>query len=234
MDNVLPKVRKSFYSTVIKRLIDIILSGLAIIVLSPILLIVSLLELIFHGRPIIYNTKRPGKDAKLFNMYKFRSMTNERGEDGYLLPEKKRLTKFGYFIRKTSIDELPSLFNILKGDMSIIGPRPLLVEYLKYYNARHAMRHTVRPGLALQRITKTDSKTWTWRDQFENDIWYIENISFCVDFKMFIAVLKAVLRASETRANSTRAPFDGTNLDEVRGADELGIVKHFGSLEQKS
>jgi Sugar transferases involved in lipopolysaccharide synthesis len=232
MDTNLPKVKKTFYSTVIKRFLDIFLSGIALIVLSPLLLLVCILELYFHGRPIIYNTKRPGKDGKIFNMYKFRSMTNERGEDGYLLPEAKRLTKFGHFIRKTSIDELAGLVNILKGDMSIVGPRPLLVEYLQYYSPRHAMRHAVKPGLALQRIIDTGSNTWTWRDQFENDVWYIENICFIVDVKMVLAVFKAVLRADEIRASSTRAPFDGTNLDETRGADELGIVKHFDSLEK--
>ncbi|SDB96841.1 Sugar transferase involved in LPS biosynthesis (colanic, teichoic acid) [Succiniclasticum ruminis] len=233
METNLPRVKRTFYSTVVKRLIDIVLSGMAIIFLSPLLLTVCMLELIFHGRPIIYNTKRPGKDAKIFNMYKFRSMTNERGEDGYLLPEEKRLTKFGHFIRKTSIDELPGLFNILKGDMSIVGPRPLLVEYLQYYSPRHAMRHAVRPGFALQRIVGPESNTWTWREQFENDIWYIENISFWVDVKMILAIAKAVFRASETRANANRAPFDGTNLDETRSVEELGIVKYFDSLEQR-
>ena len=231
MENSFPKVKKTFYSVVIKRLLDIILSGFALIILSPILLVVCVLELVFHGSPIIYRTKRPGKDGKIFNMYKFRSMTNERGEDGLLLPEEKRLTKFGYFIRKTSIDELPGLVNILKGDMSIVGPRALLIEYLQYYNPRHAMRQAVRPGLTLERITKTDSKTWTWREQFENDIWYIEHISFITDVRMILAIVKAVFRGSEYRASDTRTPFDGTNLDETRGRDELGIEKHFDSLE---
>lgn len=232
MENNLPTVKKTFYSLYIKRLLDIILSSIAIILFSPILLLTCILEVVFHGSPIIYNTKRPGKDAKIFNMYKFRSMTNERGEDGFLLPEEKRLTKFGHFIRKTSIDELPGLFNILKGDMSIVGPRPLLIEYLQYYNPRHSMRHAVRPGLALERITKTESKTWTWREQFENDIWYIENVSFVVDVKMILAIFKAVIRGSEYRASDTRAPFDGKNLDEVKGRDELGIECHFESLEK--
>ncbi len=231
MENCLPKVKKSFYSVVIKRILDIVCSGLALIILSPLLLLICVLEFVFHGRPIIYCTKRPGKDGKIFNMYKFRSMTNERGDDGYLLPEKKRITKFGYFIRKTSIDELPGLINILKGDMSIVGPRPLLVEYMQYYNPRHATRHAVRPGLALERITRTDSKTWTWQEQFENDIWYIEHISFITDIRMLLAILKAVFRGSEYRASDTRAPFDGTNLYETRGRDELGIEKHFDSLE---
>ena len=231
MENDLPKVRKTFYSVVVKRLLDIILSGTTLIILSPLLLFICILELIFHGSPIIYCTKRPGKDGKIFNMYKFRSMTNERGEDGLLLPEAKRLTRFGYFIRKTSIDELPGLINIIKGDMSIVGPRALLVEYLQYYNPRHSMRHAVRPGLTLERITKTDSKTWTWREQFENDIWYIEHISFITDVQMVMAIVKAAIRGSEYRASDTRTPFDGTNLDETRGRIELGIEKHFDSLE---
>lgn len=232
MENDLPKVKKTFYSIVMKRVLDVSLSGMAMIVLSPLLLVISALELKIHGRPILYCTKRPGKDGKIFPMYKFRSMTNERGEDGYLLPEDKRLTKFGHFIRKTSIDELPGLFNILKGDMSIVGPRPLLVEYMQYYGPRYAMRQAVRPGLTLERIVKTDSKTWTWREQFENDIWYIEHISFLTDIKMIFAIGKAVFRGSEYRASDTRAPFDGTNLDETRGRDELGIEKHFDSLEK--
>ena len=231
MEETLPKVKKTFYSIVVKRVFDILLSGLALIILSPLFLVVCVLELVFHGKPVFYCTKRPGKDGKIFNMYKFRSMTNERDKDGRLLPEDKRLTKFGYYIRKTSIDELPGLINILKGDMSIIGPRPLLIEYMEYYNPRHSMRHAVRPGLTLERIVKTDSRTWTWRDQFENDIWYIENISFITDIRMIFAIVKAVFRGSEYRASDTRTPFDGTNLDETRGRDELGIEKHFDSLE---
>lgn len=230
-ENQRPRVRRSFYSVYVKRWLDILLSSFALVVLLPLLMLVCLLELIFHGRPVIYKTGRPGKDGKVFYMYKFRSMTNERGADGLLLPESKRLTKFGYFLRKTSIDELPGLINILKGDMSVIGPRPLLMEYLKYYNPRHAMRHSVRPGLALGRIRKSDSVTWTWREQFENDIYYVEHISFIVDLKMVFAVIKAVFQGDEYRAGDTRVPFDGTNLDETRGRDELGIVKHFASLE---
>lgn len=232
MDEQIPKVKKTFYSTVVKRFLDLTISGFALLILSPLLLLVCFLELCFHGSPVIYKTRRPGKDGKIFNLYKFRSMTNERGSDGYLLPESQRLTKFGHFIRKTSIDELAGLFNIFKGDMSIVGPRPLLVEYLCYYSPRHAMRHAVRPGLALQRIVDTGSKTWTWRDQFENDIWYVENVSFVVDVKMVLAIIKAVFRASDYRAKDTRVAFDGTNLDETRGRDELGIVNHFDSLEK--
>ena len=231
VENNLPKVKRTFYSVVVKRALDMLISGMALVALSPVLLIVCLLELVFHGRPVLYRTRRPGKDGKIFNMYKFRSMTNERDAGGHLLPEEKRLTKFGHFLRKTSIDELPGLLNILKGDMSIVGPRPLLIEYLPFYSPRHAMRHAVRPGLTLERITKSDSKTWTWREQFENDIWYIEHISFITDVRMLLAIVRAVFRGSEYRASDTRAPFDGTNLDETRGRAELGVEKHFASLE---
>ena len=209
-----------------------LLSGIALIILSPVIMIVCFLELIFHGRPIIYRTKRPGKNGKVFELYKFRSMLNIRGKDGLLIPEKDRITRFGMFIRRFSIDEIPGLVNVLKGDMSIVGPRPLLVEYLQYYSPRHAMRQSVRPGLTIERIIDTGSKTWTWRDQFENDIWYIQHISFMTDVRMVFAILESVIKGSETRTSDTRVPFDGTNLDEVRGRDELGVEKHFESLER--
>lgn len=232
--NEMPIVRKSFYSRYIKRFLDILLSGIAIICLSWLYIIVAILELVFHGTPVLYKTKRPGKDGKIINLYKFRSMTNERGEDGLLLPEEKRLTKFGLFIRKTSIDELPELFNILKGDMSIIGPRPLLIEYLPLYSPRHAMRHSVRPGLACVRIMPSESKTWTWGEQFENDIWYIEHLSFLTDLKMIFAVANEAIRGAEYRANDTRIPFTGDNLFDTRTKDELSEneIIHFESLEK--
>lgn len=231
--NLIPEVGNSFYSKYIKRILDVALSGVAIICLSWLFLIVFVLELIIHGRPALYKTRRPGKDGKVFDLYKFRSMTNKRGEDGRLLPEEERLTKFGLFLRKTSIDELPELINIVKGDMSIIGPRPLLIEYLPLYSPRHAMRQAVRPGLACLRIMPSDSKTWTWREQFENDIFYIEHISFLTDAHMVWIVIKEVFRGSEYRANDTRVPFDGTNLDETKGKQEVGVVSHFDSVQGK-
>lgn len=221
---------KTIYSRYIKRILDFTISLVALIVLSPVLLIISILELIFHGRPIMYASYRPGKDEKLFKMYKFRSMTNQKDENGNLLPEEKRLTKFGSFIRRTSLDELPELFNILKGDMSIIGPRPLLVEYLKLYNQKHAQRHLVRPGLACFRITPSDSKTWTWREQFDNDIWYIENISFINDVKQLFAIVKKVFGNNDVRANDTRVLFDGTNLDETRSKKEVEMEKQDNNI----
>ena len=227
------KVVKSFYSLVVKRVLDIVLSGLALLFLSPLFLIVFFSELIIHGFPAIYKTRRPGKKGKIFSLYKFRSMTNERDANGVLLPEEKRLTRFGLFLRKTSIDELPELINIFKGDMSIIGPRPLLVEYLPLYSERHAMRHAVRPGLACVRIMPSDSKTWTWREQFENDLYYIEHISFLTDVRMIFAVIKEVFKGSDYRANDTRIPFDGTNLDDVRTKQEAGVESHFDSVQGK-
>ena len=229
--NDIPKPRKSFYSIVVKRLFDIVLSGVAIIILSPLFLVVFILELIIHGHPAIYKTKRPGKNGKLFKIYKFRSMTNEKGEDGHLLPEEQRLTKFGKFIRKTSIDELPQLFNIFMGSMSIVGPRPLLTEYLPLYSERHSYRHSVRPGLVC--ITNGDGPP-TWRNQFETDIYYVEHVSFWLDVKMLFAVIKEVFKKSDYRTMDTRAPFDGTNLDDTRSKDEIDNLPHFDSLEDNT
>lgn len=220
----------SFYSKYIKRILDIILSSISILVLSPVFVVVICLELIYHGKPVFYCTSRPGKDGKIFKLYKFRSMTNERDENGYLLPESERLTGFGRFIRKTSIDELPELFNIFKGDMSIIGPRPLLVEYLNYYSPRHSMRHAVRPGFACFRIVESEKKTWTWRDQFENDIWYVEHLSLLTDVKMIFAVFREVLKASDVRENDDRPPFTGDNLDETRNKSQLNTYIRFDSI----
>ena len=190
------------------------------------MLVICIFELIFHGSPVIYKTKRPGKDSKIFELYKFRSMTNAKDENGVLLSENKRITKFGLFLRRTSIDELPELLNIIRGDMSIIGPRPLLTEYLPLYSQRHAMRHSVRPGLACVRIMPSDSKTWTWREQFENDIYYIKHVSFVTDVRMIFAIIKEVIKGCDYRANDTRVPFDGTNLDETRSKHEIeGMVR---------
>ena len=147
-------------------------------------------------------------------------MTNETDEEGNLLTEKQRMTKFGRFILNTYLDELPELFNIFKGDMSIIGPRPLLVDYLPLYSKRHRMRHKVRPGLACFRIIDTGRNTWTWGDQFENDIWYLEHVSLWTDIRMIFAVVKKVFEASDVRADDTRVKFDGGNLSETRSRYE--------------
>ena len=206
-----PHVRKTLYTVCIKRVLDLLISGTAIILLSPLFLVVSFLELLFHGTPVFYTQDRPGLHGKIFKLIKFRSMTNEKDYDGKLLPESQRLTRFGRFIRRFSIDELPELFCIFTGKMSIIGPRPLLPQYLPLYSKRHSMRHEVRPGLACLPLKKTDS--WTWNDQFENDIWYVENCSFLVDILMIIAVAKEMIKTSEYRVTGERPLFDGSNLN---------------------
>jgi len=207
MTDRIPVIRKTIYTLFVKRFLDIIISGLAIVVLSPLLIIIAILELIYHGRPVLYSQERPGLHGEIFKIYKFRSMTNETDENGELLPGEKRITSFGRFIRRFSLDELPELFCIFAGKMSIIGPRPLSPLYLSRYSKRHAMRHEVRPGFAC--VSLKPIATWTWEDQFENDIWYIENCSFIVDLKMVFAVIREAIRGSEYRVNDTRSDFMG-------------------------
>ena len=218
MSEDMPKARRTFYTLVIKRLLDILLSGLAIVILSPLLLVIFILELIFHGRPVLFAQERPGLNGKIFKIYKFRSMTNERDSKGVLLPEDQRATKFGKIIRRLSLDELPELFCIFTGKMSIIGPRPLLVRYLPLYTERHKQRHDVRPGFAC--VPLKPFRTWSWNDQFENDIWYIENCGFIVDLKMIFAVLREVVAGAEYRVGGNREEFIGTNLYSDAKADE--------------
>lgn len=181
------------YKKYIKRMLDIILSFIAIIILSPIYIIVGILVLIFLGRPIIFKQERPGKDEKIFTLYKFRTMTNKKDNMGNLLPDEKRLTKFGKFLRSTSLDELPELFNILKGDMSIIGPRPLAVVYLPYYNDKERHRHDVRPGLTgLAQINGRNNLSW--EERFAYDIDYVNNISFKNDLKIVFKTIIVVFK----------------------------------------
>ena len=206
----IPVVRRSFYTMVIKRLLDMMISGIVLLILSPLLIILSILELFFHGRPIFYSQERPGLHEKIFKIYKFRSMTNEVDQNGHLLPAAQRVTGFGRFVRRFSLDELPELLCVFTGKMSLIGPRPLLVKYLPLYSERHRMRHEVKPGLTLEPLKKTTS--WTWNDQFENDIWYVEHCSFLVDVKMIFAIMKQVVHGSEYRVNDTREEFNGSNL----------------------
>lgn len=221
-DSVRPA--NNLYTKLGKRVLDVILSGGALVILSPVFGVTAILELIYHGRPVLYHTLRPGKDGKPFKLYKFRSMTNDVDENGKLLPDKDRLTNFGRFIRKTSIDELPELLCILKGDMSIIGPRPLLMEYMEYYTPRHLCRHKIRPGLVCVRVKKKLGDTWTWADQFENDIWYIENLTFKTDCMELLAIIKKVVFPDKFRGEASRVPFMGRDtLYETRGSKETGL-----------
>lgn len=210
MADKVTKIKRTFYTAFVKRFLDFFLSGVAIIILSPLFLVLIILELIFHGPPIIFSQERPGLHGKPFKLYKFRSMTDEKDEKGNLLPSEQRLTSFGKFIRRFSLDELPELYCIFTGKMSIIGPRPLLLKYLPLYTERHILRHEVRPGLAC--VPLKPIKTWSWNDQFENDVWYVENCSFLVDVKMIFAVFRETIVGSEYRVEDTRSEFKGDNL----------------------
>ena len=183
------------YQKYFKRLVDIVCALAAIIVFSWLYIIVAILVRIKLGSPVIFKQPRPGKDEKIFNLYKFRTMTDERDENGELLPDDVRLTKFGRLLRSTSLDELPEAFNILKGDMSVVGPRPLLVRYLPYYTEEERHRHDVRPGLTgLAQVNGRN--TITWEEKFAKDIEYVNNITFCKDVKIiFQTVLKAAKRS---------------------------------------
>lgn len=199
------------YAKCIKRLLDIILSFVAIIILSPIYLILTILGAIkMKGNPF-FTQDRPGKNEKIFKLVKYRTMTNEKDEYGELLPDEKRLIKYGKILRSTSLDELPELFNILKGDMSIIGPRPLLVRYLPRYNEEQRHRHDVRPGLTGYAQAHGRNEV-SWEDKFAMDIWYTQNVSFITDIKIIIDTVKTVLKregiSSETAA--TMEEFMGT------------------------
>lgn len=181
------------YKKYIKRILDIILSLIAIIITLPIFLIVGILILIFIGQPAIFRQKRPGKNEKIFTMYKFRTMTNKKDEDGNLLPDELRLTKLGKFLRKTSLDEIPEFINILKGDMSFVGPRPLLVEYLPYYTEEEHHRHDVRPGLTGW-AQANGRNNLDWNDKFQKDLEYVNNITFINDVKIIIDTIKIVFK----------------------------------------
>ena len=181
------------YAKFFKRMIDFVLSLIALIVLSPVLLILIILGAIkMKGNPF-FTQLRPGKDEKIFKLIKFRTMTNEKNKDGNLLPDEQRLIKYGRILRATSLDELPELLNIIKGDMSIIGPRPLLVKYLPLYNSEQRHRHDVRPGLTGYAQAHGRNAV-TWEDRFKMDVWYTRNVSFKVDVGIFFDTIKAVLK----------------------------------------
>lgn len=202
--------KKTFYQLFGKRILDILLSGIALIVLSPIILIVGILVRIKLGSPIIFKQERPGKSEKIFPMYKFRTMTDERDHNGEYLPDEIRLTKFGKMLRATSLDELPELWNILKGDMSIVGPRPLLVEYLPLYSEKQRKRHNVRPGLTgLAQVNGRNAISW--QEKFEYDYLYIEDYSFTKDINIIWHTIKKVLKHDGITSNSsvTNEKFTG-------------------------
>lgn len=205
--------KKGIYEKYIKRPLDFILSLIALICLSPILLIVAILVRVKLGSPVIFKQKRPGKDEKIFTLYKFRTMTDEKDESGNLLPDSQRLTKFGKFLRSTSFDELPELINIIKGDMSIVGPRPLLVQYLERYNQEQRRRHEVRPGLTgLAQVSGRNAISW--EKKFNKDVEYIDNITFIGDVKIiFKTVINVIKKDGISSENSV-------TMEEFMGSEE--------------
>ncbi len=195
------------YRRFVKRLLDIIISGIAIILLSPAYLVLAILVAAKLGRPVLFRQSRPGKNEKIFDMFKFRSMTNETDEEGNLLPDEVRLNSFGRILRSTSLDELPELFNILMGSMSIVGPRPLLIKYLPYYTDKEKLRHSVRPGLTgLAQVNGRNALNW--EDRFAYDIQYVENCSFWMDMKIIWMTIGKVLKREDTLSGAEQTVED--------------------------
>lgn len=202
------------YRNYIKRFLDIVLSAGAIVVLSPVMAVTAVLVRIKLGSPVIFKQKRPGKNERIFEMYKFRSMTDARDENGELLPDDVRLTSFGKKLRASSLDELPELFNILKGDMSVVGPRPLLVQYLPLYNAQQKRRHEVRPGVTGYAQVHGRNAI-TWEEKFEKDVYYVDHMTFLRDWMIIFQTIKAVVKkegiSSETSV--TMELFEGAEKE---------------------
>ena len=195
------------YSKYIKRILDFILSLIALILLSPILLVTYILVLIKLGSPAIFKQQRPGKDEKIFTLYKFRTMTNKKDEEGSLLPDEKRLTKFGKFLRSTSLDELPELINILKGDMAIVGPRPQLIRDMLFMTDEQRKRHTVRQGLTgLAQVNGRNNVTW--EEKINYDLEYIENITFLNDLKIIFKTIAKVFKKEDISTDGMETAED--------------------------
>lgn len=206
------------YKRFIKRLLDIIISLCALIILSPLLLILWVLVRVKLGKPALFAQERPGKDGKIFKLHKFRSMTDERDENGELLPDEVRLTRFGRIFRATSLDELPELFSILKGDMSLIGPRPLLVKYLPWYSEEESHRHDVRPGLTgLAQVNGRNALGW--EERFAYDLEYVNHLTFGMDLKIICMTVGMVLKRSGVLSGEEQTTVD---FDIYRKAQKRG------------
>lgn len=208
--------KQGIYEKYVKRMFDIIISLTALVILSPVLLVVAVLVRAKLGSPVIFHQDRPGYHEKIFHLCKFRSMTDERGADGELLPDEVRLTKFGKTLRATSLDELPELWNILKGDMSLIGPRPLLVSYLPYYTDEERLRHSVRPGLTgLAQVRGRNLLDWDKR--FATDVEYVRNLTFAMDLKIFLLTIRKVVVREDIEVDTNQV--EG-NFAEIRKAKQ--------------
>ncbi len=194
------------YKFFLKRLLDFVLSLLALLILFPLLVVLGILVRVFLGTPVLFVQQRPGVNEKIFKLYKFRSMTDRKDIEGNLLPDEERLTRFGRFLRASSLDELPELVNILKGDMSIVGPRPLLVQYLDRYNNFQKRRHEVRPGITgLAQVNGRNALSW--KKKFQYDVWYVDHVSFVQDVKIILQTIRVVLSHSDI-SSSTSATME--------------------------
>ena len=217
MEQTATKHKKGFYEKYIKRPQDFLLALLALILFSPVLAVTALLVRTKLGSPVIFTQERPGLDGKVFKLYKFRSMTDERDADGKLLPDEVRLTNFGKKLRSTSLDELPELINILKGDMSVVGPRPLLVQYLSRYNEHQARRHEVRPGFTgLAQVNGRN--TISWEEKFDWDVKYVDHVTFLGDWKIIFKTVKTVLKRDGISSESS------VTMEEFMGTPEKNAV----------
>lgn len=204
--------KNGFYARCLKRPLDVFCALSALIIFCWLYLIIAVLVRIKLGRPVLFIQERPGRNGKIFRLYKFRTMTDACAANGVLLPDEVRLTKFGKFLRSTSLDELPEVLNILKGDMSVVGPRPLLVKYLPLYSSFQKRRHDVRPGLSGWAQVNGRNEM-SWEDRFEHDVWYTEHMSFMLDIKIvFMTVFKAFIKREgiSSKSSATMEEFRGT------------------------
>jgi len=211
---------------VIKRCIDIVGAGLGLIVLSPVLAVVAVAIWVQMGRPILFRQIRPGLNGQAFSMCKFRTMSNKRDSQGNLLPDEQRLTPLGKFLRKTSLDELPELFNVIKGDMSLVGPRPLLMQYLERYTPEQARRHEVKPGITGW-AQVNGRNAISWEEKFALDVWYVDNCSLWLDVKILAMTLGKVFRREgiSAQGEATMSEFMGNSTPEVYNEVQQGALQ---------
>ncbi|WP_274531979.1 sugar transferase [Aminobacterium colombiense] len=216
MERIMETPKSGIYRRFFKRPMDFFLSLTALIILSPVLVIIGLLVRIKLGSPVIFKQERPGLNEKIFTMYKFRTMTDEKDENGKLLPDSTRLTTFGRILRSTSLDELPELFNVLKGDMSLVGPRPLLPEYVPLYNKQQRKRLSVLPGITGW-AQVNGRNALTWEEKFKLDTWYVENWNLILDLKIIAKTIQAIIKREgiSAQGEATMPRFTGSVLTEI-------------------